>query len=167
MTRIEEILESVGTSRRQFLKRVIAGTTFAVPLVASFSMNRLSGGVPDAFAANQCATSNQAGGDCCQLATDVAADVALLAADVLAFTGTAQLVDLATLGNLLSAALGQMTKGVAKGGDDCIKKSKGKFKAARKAMLKVQAQLVAVGLDADFGPQTQQILLDIEALIPA
>ena len=168
MRRLEEILESLGTSRREFVKGVIAGTTFAVPFVASFSMDSLSIGTPKAFAANQtCTVSNQAGGECCQLATDVAADIAQLAADTLAFTGGAQLADLATLANLLSTALSHVTKGVAKGGVDCVAKSKGQFKAARKAMVKYQSGLLEFGLDTDFGAIAQQIVMDLDSLIPA
>jgi hypothetical protein len=174
MRRLEEILESVGTSRREFVKGVIAGTTFAVPFVASFSMDSLSIGTPKALAANQtCTVSNQAGGECCQLATDVAGDIAQLAADTLAFTGFipgtlgARLVDLATLANLLSTALSHVTKGVAKGGVDCVAKSKGQFKAAGKAMVKYQSGLLEFGLDTDFGAIAQQIVMDLDSLIPA
>lgn len=38
----EDVLNSVDESRREFLKKVIGGTVFAVPLMASFSMDGLS-----------------------------------------------------------------------------------------------------------------------------
>jgi len=38
----EDVLSSVDESRREFLKKVIGGTVFAVPLMASFSMDGLS-----------------------------------------------------------------------------------------------------------------------------
>src|SRR5262245_37320196 len=37
----EEILSSAGAGRRDFLKKVLAGTTFAVPVITSFSMEGL------------------------------------------------------------------------------------------------------------------------------
>jgi hypothetical protein len=38
----EDVLSSIDESRREFLKKVIGGTVFAVPLMASFSMDGLS-----------------------------------------------------------------------------------------------------------------------------
>jgi hypothetical protein len=51
----EDVLKSIPESRRDFLKKVIAGTTFVVPLIASFSMDGLSIDTPeaDAFCPNQ------------------------------------------------------------------------------------------------------------------
>ena len=46
----EDILKSVPESRRDFLKKMIAGTTFVVPLMASFSMDGLSMDIPEADA---------------------------------------------------------------------------------------------------------------------
>jgi hypothetical protein len=37
-----DLLENVGVNRRAFVKRVVAGTAFAAPLVASFSMSGLA-----------------------------------------------------------------------------------------------------------------------------
>jgi hypothetical protein len=42
----EQALESVGDDRRAFLKKMVIGTAFAVPVVSSFSM----AGVQAAFA---------------------------------------------------------------------------------------------------------------------
>lgn len=36
-----QLLESAGKSRRKFVKKVITGTAFAAPLIASFPMNGL------------------------------------------------------------------------------------------------------------------------------
>ena len=43
---LEGALESVGNDRRAFLKKMVVGTAFAVPVVSSFSM----AGVQAAFA---------------------------------------------------------------------------------------------------------------------
>ena len=77
----EEILSSVDASRREFLKKVIAGTTFAVPLMASFSMEGLS--VESAWASNVTTNqpplcSNMTGSPCCTLAVEIAAGIAIL-----------------------------------------------------------------------------------------
>jgi len=77
----EEILSSVEPSRREFLKKVIAGTTFAVPLMASFSMAGLS--VESAWASNVTTNqpplcSNMTGSPCCTLAVEIAAGIAIL-----------------------------------------------------------------------------------------
>ncbi len=71
----EEILNNVDESRREFLKKVIAGTTFAVPLMASFSMEGLS--IESAWASNMttnmplCANQTT-GSPCCTLAVEIA-----------------------------------------------------------------------------------------------
>ena len=77
----EEILSSVDPSRREFLKKVIAGTTFAVPLMASFSMEGLS--VESAWASNVTTNqpplcSNMTGSPCCTLAVEIAAGIGIL-----------------------------------------------------------------------------------------
>lgn len=38
----EEIVERVGIDRRSFVRRMMIGTAFAVPVVSSFAMNNLS-----------------------------------------------------------------------------------------------------------------------------
>jgi hypothetical protein len=38
----QELLNSVGKSRRKFLTKVLVGTAFAAPLIASFPMNGLA-----------------------------------------------------------------------------------------------------------------------------
>jgi hypothetical protein len=40
--RVERILEHVDADKREFLKRVLVGTGFAAPIVASFSMDGLA-----------------------------------------------------------------------------------------------------------------------------
>jgi hypothetical protein len=40
--RIDRVLESVDPSKRDFLKRLVVGTAFVVPQIASFSMDGLS-----------------------------------------------------------------------------------------------------------------------------
>lgn len=49
--KLESILGGVPHDRRTFIKRVVAGTAFAVPVVASFTMNPVSAG--GATTANQ------------------------------------------------------------------------------------------------------------------
>jgi hypothetical protein len=40
--KLDRILEQVDPEKRDFLKKVIVGTAFVVPIVASFSMEGLS-----------------------------------------------------------------------------------------------------------------------------
>lgn len=54
-----QLLESAGKSRRKFVKKVIAGTAFAAPLIASFPMNGLR-----AESARSLAIGNQTCTDC-------------------------------------------------------------------------------------------------------
>ena len=44
----DEVLEHVGHDRRKFIKRVVIGAAFAVPVVSSFSMSgaNTAAGVP-------------------------------------------------------------------------------------------------------------------------
>jgi len=86
----EEILSSVDPSRREFLKKVIAGTTFAVPLMASFSMEGLS--VESAWASN--VTSNQPlcanmpeGSPCCTRAVQIAGLIGVISFEVVQVLG--------------------------------------------------------------------------------
>jgi hypothetical protein len=53
---LEEILGRVPISRRKFVRRVVLGSAFAVPFVASFEMGTLSAG---ASAVNNCLGFNQ------------------------------------------------------------------------------------------------------------
>lgn len=55
----EQLLDKTGKSRRRFVKRVIVGTAFAAPLIASFPMNGLK-----ADSARSIGCSNQ---DCSSL----------------------------------------------------------------------------------------------------
>jgi len=56
---MQQLLNSVPSSRRDFVKKLAVGTAFVVPLMASFSMDALPGSV-----ANACsyAYPNQTGG---------------------------------------------------------------------------------------------------------
>jgi hypothetical protein len=48
------ILDKVDPGKRDFVRKVIKGTAFAVPVVASFSMDGLTiGGIRPAYASNQ------------------------------------------------------------------------------------------------------------------
>jgi hypothetical protein len=48
-----EVLERVGMNRRGFIKRVVLGTAFASPVIASFSMSGLSASSAQAQTGNQ------------------------------------------------------------------------------------------------------------------
>jgi hypothetical protein len=61
---LEKVLQTVSKSRRSFLRKLVFGTAFAVPSVASFSMSGL--GVGEAFA--NC--SNLSGNDNSQFDED-------------------------------------------------------------------------------------------------
>jgi len=53
MSSEDQVLEKVRPDRRSFVRKVIVGTAFAVPVVSSFSMDGLSIKVGrSAFAAN-------------------------------------------------------------------------------------------------------------------
>lgn len=44
----DEIVKHVGVDRRSFVRRMLIGTAFAVPVVSSFAMNNLSMNVASA-----------------------------------------------------------------------------------------------------------------------
>ena len=54
----DEALDDVGADRRSFLKRVVVGSAFAVPVVASFSMS----GVQAVYAQSSTASGSVSGG---------------------------------------------------------------------------------------------------------
>ena len=110
----EEILSSADASRRDFLKKVLVGTTFAAPVLASFSMEGLSPESASAgFAPNQC--SNQTLSPCCNLAMQIAAEIAELALEI-------RDPSVAALLKPLGKALTAMGEGVAKGDGVCTNK---------------------------------------------
>jgi hypothetical protein len=45
---LEEIVSRVGVDRRSFVRRLVVGTAFAVPVVSTFAMNDLSMNVASA-----------------------------------------------------------------------------------------------------------------------
>ena len=49
----EKVLGSIDKSRRAFLKKLILGSAFVVPAIASFSMSGLGVGEAHAFVTNQ------------------------------------------------------------------------------------------------------------------
>lgn len=55
----ERIVNSVDASRRDFLRKIIAGAAFAPPLIASFNLDGLSLTDAEAQIGNQCQFSNQ------------------------------------------------------------------------------------------------------------
>ena len=131
----EEILSSADSDRRGFIKKVLAGTTFAMPVLASFSMEGLS---PDralaaASISNQC--SNQFTSPCCDFAGEIAGEIALLAAFVADLQGAA----LPYL-KPLAKALTDIAEGVEKGQGLCTNKpALEQFKKAGKEIDKFKA----------------------------
>ena len=55
----ERVVNSVDASRRDFLRKIIAGAAFAPPLIASFNLDGLSLTDAEAQIGNQCLFSNQ------------------------------------------------------------------------------------------------------------
>ena len=49
----DEIVERVGVTRRSFVRRLVVGTTFAIPVISSFDMNSLSMNMASGQSANQ------------------------------------------------------------------------------------------------------------------
>ena len=48
----QEVLSHVGMDRRSFIRKLLVGTAFAIPAVASFEMGLLSSGSADATTSN-------------------------------------------------------------------------------------------------------------------
>jgi hypothetical protein len=148
----EEILSSADANRRNFLKKVLAGTTFAVPVIASFSMEGLSPGNAWAQTLECNPTSNQTldltfcanmtSSPCCTLAAEITVAIWSLGTDFIFagriikfpfFEPTAD-VQALLLGGLVEP-LKAMTEGIAKGKGDCTKKpAVDQFKRAAKEL---------------------------------
>jgi hypothetical protein len=111
----------VDASRRDFLRKVIAGSAFAVPLIASFSMEGLTPETAEALASNMTLAPNLTLGPCCQLALGIEARIKELADDteeVLVGCRAGRRVRKRLLAPLGSAAL-FVGLGVVKGLPDC------------------------------------------------
>jgi hypothetical protein len=129
----EEILASAEPNRRDFLKKVLAGTTFAAPVLASFSMEGLSPEAAWAQAANQC--SNMAESPCCDFAALITIELARFAGDHGLLSTIPQQQVRALLIGQLGMALTLMAKGIDQGNGDCTNdEARGQFKRARKAL---------------------------------
>lgn len=124
----EEILSSADASRRDFLKKVLAGTTFAAPVIASFSMEGLA---PESAWASNC--SNMPSSDCCAFAARITLEIALFGAQ---FTGLDAQVDVkALLLGPLGKAQAAMAEGIEKGNGDCTNApAQAQFKKAAKEL---------------------------------
>lgn len=137
----EEILASADPNRRDFLKKVLAGTTFAVPVLASFSMEGLSPEAAWAQAANQC--SNMPTSPCCHFAALITIALARFAG-ACSDTGDESVPPLSTIPDqqvvaLLIGQLGKamtlMAEGIDKGNGDCTNEpARDKFKNASKQL---------------------------------
>jgi hypothetical protein len=150
----EEILSGADASRRDFLKKVLAGTTFAAPVIASFSMEGLSPGNAwgDALACNQSFVSNQTNfcsnmptSACCAFAAEIAAEIWSLGISCVRSPFPVKILFLPTpeVGALLIGQLGKaqaaMAEGIEKGKGDCTNPpALAQFKKAAKEMGKFQ-----------------------------
>lgn len=129
----EEILPSAEPNRRDFLKKVLAGTTFAAPVLASFSMEGLSPEAAWAQASNQC--PNMATSPCCDRAASITIEIAILAATTPPLSDIPDQQVRALLIGQLGKALTAMAEGIDKGNGDCTNfQATDKFDKARKAL---------------------------------
>ena len=121
----EDILKSVDESRRDFLRKVIGGTVFAVPLMASFSMEGLSLGSADAslvsniiisntFFSNALCANQGPVPTCCEVAEEVAVIIGCLicVTGLLLLEIGASPTTKAQLFDPLSEALEEMSEGM-------------------------------------------------------
>ena len=162
----EEILGSADASRRNFLKKVLAGTTFAAPVIASFSMEGLSPGNALAqtlscanqsqtgpiFTSNQSFCANMPTSPCCTFAAEITVNIWSLGTNFIPgsriikfpfFEPTVE-VQALFLGQM-AEALEAMAKGIEKGKGDCAKKpARDEFKKAGKELGKLQTLVASV-----------------------
>ncbi len=188
----EEILSSVDASRREFLKKVIAGTTFAVPLMASFSMEGLS--VESAWASNVTTNqpplcSNMTGSPCCTLAVEIAAGIGALsfgtAQELESFggkvgfeilgryvgtagggVGASPEVIAALLGPLAKAQF-DMTEGVRNGNGTCDNPpARDQFRKAARDLAKFKQRVIELcGADSELSQEILQVADTLIGLI--
>jgi hypothetical protein len=156
----EEILSSADASRRDFLKKVLVGTTFAVPVVASFSMEGLSPESASAgfdscsnattFLSNQC--SNQATSECCRFAAQITIAISEFGSRFCGLGTKRAFLQEETLALLLGPlgrAQAAMAEGLEKGKGECTNKpSRDQFKKAGKELGKFK-ELVDALCDSD------------------
>jgi hypothetical protein len=140
----EEILGSADAGRRDFLKKVLAGTTFAAPVIASFSMEGLS--PENAWAngtnmtTNQSFCSNMPTSLCCAFAAEIAQEIWGLGGNFVSdsnLCGSPEFLPPLEVRALFLGQLGEalehMAEGIKKGKGDCTKKSAvDQFKKAAK-----------------------------------
>lgn len=166
----EEILKNVDESRRDFVRKVIAGTTFAVPLMATFSMEGLSVNVATAdpgitsLCSNQSVCSNVPGDQpCCVLAICVLGDIAKLIVDTLFVVddGVTEAADRAELTGELAQALRYVAGGVTTGAG-CF--APGRYRVAIRAVTRYAKQLADLGLDGTLAQRAADVLEDLETL---
>ena len=145
----EEILGSADAGRRDFLKKVLAGTTFAAPVIASFSMEGLLPENAWAQTCNQtqpgCSNqtnfcSNMPTSDCCRLAALITEDIWGLGSNFVVVRDLCVIHEFVPTPEVRALFLGQlgealehMAEGIEKGKGDCTKKSAvDQFKKAAK-----------------------------------
>ena len=166
----EEILKNVDPSRRDFVRTVIAGTAFAVPLMTTFSMEGLSVNVATAdegitsLCSNQSVCSNVPDeAPCCAMAICVLGDIAKLIVDTLflADDGVTVAAARAQLTDRLAQALKHVAGGIT-GGKNCS--APGPYRAASLEVTRYAQQLADLGLDGALSLRAADILDDLENL---
>ncbi len=163
----EEILGSAGAGRRDFLKKVLAGTTFAAPVIASFSMEGLSPEKAGAAAAsNQCfpLTSNSTSGgfNCCSFAAEIAfGRFGISSVTERVMTSLGPLETAALLARQLGKAQAAMLEGILKGQGECVNRpAVDQFKKAAKELGKFNDLAVEL-----CGADAEELVADVEFLI--
>jgi len=177
----EEILGSADAGRRDFLKKVLAGTTFAAPVIASFSMEGLS--PENAWANGSNMTTNQTSfcsnmptSTCCAFAAEITQEIWGLGGQFVPgsnlcvfFTFLPQPEVRALFLGQLGEALEKMAGGIKKGNGDCTNKpAVDQFKKAGKELEKFK-DLVDSFCQGDFAEQliaaTDFVICDIGNLV--
>jgi hypothetical protein len=167
----EEILSSADSNRRDFLKKVLAGTTFAAPVIASFSMEGLSPENAWAFTPNQTSNqsfcSNMPTSPCCAFAAQIAADIWRLGLSFIptpcvffTFLPTPEVA--ALLLGQMGKAQAAMADGIEKGKGDCNNKpARDQFKKAGKEMDKFEDLVESLCQ----GPFADELINQADAII--
>jgi hypothetical protein len=169
----EEILSSADASRRDFLKKVLAGTTFAAPVIASFSMEGLS---PESawagpVAPNQCSNQTSSSSPCCRLAAEIIVRLARFSAAETANLEVegVQLETLIVLFGPVGKAQWFLTEGLVKGDGECVNQvSRAKFRNAAKRLQRFKdltAELCTGDLSLRLQAQADFFLSEIDDLL--
>jgi hypothetical protein len=174
----DDVLRRVDEGRREFIKKVVGGMAFAVPLMASFSMDGLTPAAeangPVGFCSNQTQfpdfLSNQTNDPCCALAVCIAEEIDdfrdIVTNAITTHTITGAPTRLNLLLKSLSKALEFMNSGI-ESEDACSgPKAKSKFEYARGWMVNFLEVLGDLGLvPSPYSVTAEGIIADIDALL--